>query len=55
MRKKYSEGGIVINMAGECEAPEAESENDDVEEMAKGGMVKRKTAQLKGWGKARRR
>lgn len=55
-RRKYSEGCIVINMASECE-PEDDEMEDEPEEMAKGGMVraKKKTAQIKGWGKARRR
>lgn len=39
--------------------PEESAEPDEDEEkprkMAKGGMVKRKSIQLAGWGKARRR
>ncbi len=58
-RKGYSEGGVVINMKGSCEKEEPEDEmEDEPMEMAKGGMVKapkRKSIQLAGWGKARRR
>lgn len=53
-RNGYSEGGIVINMKGSCEKEGPETEM----EMAKGGMVKsrkRKSIQVQGWGKARRR
>lgn len=61
-RKGYSEGGVVINMKGSCEKEEPDDDMEESEdepmEMAKGGMVKapkRKSIQLAGWGKARRR
>jgi hypothetical protein len=56
---------ITVKCAPEKEEPENESDDDEPEnesdddepvKMAKGGMVKaKKSIQLKGWGKARRR
>lgn len=50
---------ITVKCAPEKEEPEEsdDMENEEPMEMAKGGMVNapKKSIQLKGWGKARRR
>lgn len=56
-KRKYSEGGVVINMAPEGEAEyemenegsESESEDEGPMKKAKGGMVNKP----RGWGMAR--